>query len=78
MQAYEVLNGVFYANIIISDPKVGKLNQIFSSAEAERKGGLNFYSTNKNLTCNITARAHSQREITAIQPFSLLFLAIYS
>ena len=40
MQAYEVLNGVSYPNIMNSDPRVGELNYIFSSAKAEREGGL--------------------------------------
>ncbi len=40
MQAYEELNGVCYTNIMNSDPRVGELNHIFSSAGAEREGGL--------------------------------------
>ncbi len=43
-RAIEVLNGVCYANIVISvrHRRDEKLNHIFSSAEAERKGGLKY------------------------------------
>ncbi len=39
----EVLNRVCYANSAFSDPEGGELNLIFSSAEAEREGGLNYF-----------------------------------